>query len=170
METESEVARLRQQQAALERDLDHQHGVDDRLKKENNELERRLDAETRRNNDLAQQIADIDLQIHSKEDYIYGLRQDAENLRLQGAHLNESNAQSFAEIEAMNNHIRVLQRQNEDLSKELDCFVEANEAIRMRLDRRNRVEGIRTKNDVQLQSSLMNLQNAKSPMRQSVQI
>lgn len=47
----------------------------------------------------------------------------------------------------MSNHIRVLQRQNEELSRELDVFVEANEAIRNRLDRRSRVEGLRNKNE-----------------------
>jgi hypothetical protein len=44
----------------------------------------------------------------------------------------------------------VLQLQNEDLTKELDQFVEANEAIRMRLDRKNRVQEIRQKNERQL--------------------
>ena len=78
------------------------------------------------------------------------LRQEAESLRLQGAHLHETNQQLQAEIDALKNHIRVLQRQNEDLTKELDQFVEANEAIRNRLDRRSRVEQIRVKNDMQL--------------------
>ena len=44
--------------------------------------------------------------------------------------------------------------QNEDLTKELDQFVEANEAIRMRLDRKNRVQEIRQKNELQLQKSI----------------
>jgi DNA-directed RNA polymerase specialized sigma54-like protein len=64
--------------------------------------------------------------------------------------MTESAAAAQAEIDALKNHIRVLQRQNEDLTKELDQFVEANEAIRNRLDRRSRVEQIRVKNDMQL--------------------
>jgi len=48
----------------------------------------------------------------------------------------------------------VLGSQNEDLTKELDHFVEANEAIRMRLDRKNRVFDLRSKNEQQLQKSL----------------
>ena len=82
------------------------------------------------------------------------MRQDAETFRLQGVHLHEANSQLQAEIEALKSHIRVLQRQNEDLTKELDTFVEANEQIRTRLDRRSRVESIRHKNDAQLQNSL----------------
>lgn len=110
-------------------------------------------------------MADTDAQIRSREDYIYALRQDAEGLRIQGAHLLEGNQQAQAEVEALNNHIRVLQRQNEELSKELDVFVEANEAIRQRLDRRNRVEGLRSKNEVQLANSLRTLGDMRSPPR-----
>jgi hypothetical protein len=37
--------------------------------------------------------------------------------------------------------------QNEELTKELDQFVQANEAIRMRLDRKARVQEIRARKD-----------------------
>ena len=47
------------------------------------------------------------------------------------------------EIDGLNNHIRIITQQNEDLSKELNEFVEANEAIRMRLDRKARIAEIR---------------------------
>ncbi len=79
--------------------------------------------------------------------------------------MHEANSQLTAEIEALKSHIRVLQRQNEDLTKELDTFVEANEAIRTRLDRRSRVESIRHKNDAQLQNSLRQVYEARSPVR-----
>lgn len=111
-------------------------------------------------------VAELDTQIRTREDYIYALRQDAEALRLQGGHLHETNLQSQAEIEALANHIRVLQRQNEDLSRELDVFVEANEAIRNRLDRRSRVEGLRHKNENELATSLRTLHEMRSPVRE----
>ena len=60
----------------------------------------------------------------------------------------------------------MLQRQNEDLSRELDVFVEANEAIRNRLDRRSRVEGLRHKNEAQLATSLRTLNEVRSPPRE----
>lgn len=92
----------------MERELEHQKSVDERLRSENNDLERRLESENHRNNELSNQIADLDNQIRKREEHIFILRQDAENLRLQGAHLNENNAQLQAEIEAMKNHMRVL--------------------------------------------------------------
>jgi regulator of replication initiation timing len=66
----------------------------------------------------------------------------------------------------LNNHIRVLNNQNDDLTKELDHFVEANEAIRQRLDRKNRVLDLRHQNETQLQKSLAFVQEAKSPARE----
>jgi cell division protein FtsB len=53
-------------------------------------------------------VADLDLQIRQREDFIQVLRQEAESLRLQGAHLHETNQQLSAEIDALKNHIRVL--------------------------------------------------------------
>jgi len=41
----------------------------------------------------------------------------------------------------------VITIQNEELTRELDQFVQANEAIRMRLDRKARVQEIRARND-----------------------
>lgn len=67
------------------------------------------------------------------------LRKELDSARYNNSSLLDSNANLQAEIDVLSNHIRVLQLQNEDLTKELDQFVEANEAIRMRLDRKNRV-------------------------------
>ena len=69
----------------------------------------------------------------------------------------------------MNNHIRVITVQNEELTKELDQFVQANEAIRMRLDRKARVQEIRARNDQQLAHSIGVVHDvSKSPIRQVV--
>lgn len=82
------------------------------------------------------------------------MRKEHEGARYSNAALLDNNSGLQAEIDALNNHIRVLGAQNDDLTKELDQFVEANEAIRMRLDRKNRVLDLRSKNEQQLQKSL----------------
>ena len=164
-DAECELSRLKSQQAIMEHDLEHLRQTEARLRSENQELERRFEGETRKNNELTTGVTDLETQIRRLEDAIHLLRQEAENLRQQLAHLSDLNSQLQAEIDALGNHIRVLQRQNQDLSNELDDFVNANEAIRTRLDRRNRVEGLRSKNEAQLQSSLKTIQDAKSPLR-----
>lgn len=94
------------------------------------------------------------------------MRKELEGARYSNSALLDNNSNLQVEIDALNNHIRVLGAQNEELTKELDQFVEANEAIRMRLDRRNRVMDLRCKNEQQLQKSLAHVQDAKSPVRQ----
>lgn len=71
------------------------------------------------------------------------LRKELDGARYSNSALTDSNGALQVEIDALNNHIRVLNNQNEDLTKELDHFVEANEAIRQRLDRKNRVLDLR---------------------------
>lgn len=94
-----------------------------------------------------------------------GLRKELDGARYSNQALLDNNSQFQVEIDALNNHIRVLNTQNEDLTKELDSFVEANEAIRQRLDRRNRVMDLRSKNENQLQKSMAHVVEARSPAR-----
>lgn len=75
------------------------------------------------------------------------LRRELEGARYSNSSLLDANSNLQAEIDALNSHIRVLQGQNEDLTRELDEFVNANEAIRSRLDRKNRVLDLRSKNE-----------------------
>jgi regulator of replication initiation timing len=58
------------------------------------------------------------------------MRKELEGARYSNSALLDNNSNLQVEIDALNNHIRVLGAQNEDLTKELDQFVEANEAIR----------------------------------------
>ncbi len=82
-----------------------------------------------------------------REDQIMSMRKELEGARYSNSALLDNNSNLQVEIDALNNHIRVLSAQNEDLTKELDQFVEANEAIRMRLDRKNRVQDLRRMNE-----------------------
>jgi regulator of replication initiation timing len=75
------------------------------------------------------------------------MRKELDGARYSNSALLDNNSNLQVEIDALNNHIRVLSAQNEDLTKELDQFVEANEAIRMRLDRKNRVLELRNRNE-----------------------
>ena len=93
------------------------------------------------------------------------MRKDLEGARYSNSALLDNNSNLQVEIDALNNHIRVLSLQNEDLTKELDQFVEANEAIRMRLDRKNRVMELRNRNEQQLQKSIAVVQDTRSPQR-----
>jgi len=50
----------------------------------------------------------------------------------------------------LNQHISIITQQNEELTRELDSFVKANEEIRMRLDRKARVTEVMAANEAQI--------------------
>ena len=93
------------------------------------------------------------------------MRKELEGARYSNSALLDNNSNLQVEIDSLNNHIRVITHQNEELTKELDQFVQANEAIRQRLDRKARVLEIRQRNDQQLAYSMNQVHESKSPIR-----
>lgn len=93
------------------------------------------------------------------------MRKELEGARYSNSALLDNNSNLQVEIDSLNNHIRVITHQNEELTKELDQFVQANEAIRQRLDRKARVQEIRARNDQQLGYSMKNVTQSRSPIR-----
>ncbi len=118
-------------------------------------MQRRIEQETLRLSEITSGVKELEIKIRLREEQILQMRKELEGARYSNSTLLDNNSNLQAEIDAVNNHIRVLQVNNEDLTKELDQFVEANEVIRQRLDRRNRVVELRNKNEVQIQKSLV---------------
>lgn len=69
-----------------------------------------------------------------------------------------------AETDALQHHCNVLAGQNVELNTELERFVNTDEQIRMTLNRRDRVETLRNKTDVEVRASQYNLERS-SPRR-----
>ena len=130
------------------------------------ELQRRIEQESLRLSEITGGVKDLEIKIRLREEQILSMRKELEGARYSNSTLLDNNSNLQAEIDALNNHIRVLQINNEDLTQELDEFVQANELIRQRLDRRTRVVELRNKNEVQIQKSLVYVQEARSPPRQ----
>jgi peptidoglycan hydrolase CwlO-like protein len=94
------------------------------------------------------------------------MRRELEQSKHNNGVLLESNANLQVEIDSMNNHIRVVSHQNDELTREIDQFVHANEMIRQKLDRKPRVDEIRHRNDQELMKSQNYvLQKSCSPTR-----
>ena len=55
----------------------------------------------------------------------------------------DRNDEFKAELDALTHHVNLLDSQNRDLNRELEKFVETDEEIRARLNRRDRVVGLR---------------------------
>lgn len=138
---------LKNQLSSFVNELQHLKQLEQRYKDENADLHKRTDQESNQNLELVAQLKDIEIKIRSKEDQIMYLKRELEGAKYSNASLIESNANLQVEIDSMNNHIRVVSHQNDQLTREIDQFVTANEKIREKLDRKSRVVELRHKND-----------------------
>ena len=146
-------------------ELNHLKSLEQRYKDENNDLQRRIDQEGCQNVELSGSIKELEVKIRQKEDQLMYMRKELEGARYSNSALLENNANLQVEIDSMNNHIRVVSHQNDELTREIDQFVQANEVIRSRLDRKQRVTELRQKNDYNLQQSISKISKSKSPAR-----
>ena len=89
--------------------MEHLRSLDERYRSENADIQRRIDQESIRNAELTRLIQDNDTKIRVREDTIMQLRKELENNRYNNSALLDQNATLQAEIDALNNHIRVLQ-------------------------------------------------------------
>lgn len=133
------MASLKTQLASFVNELHHLKALEQRYKDENADLLKKTEQESNANLELVAQLKEIEVKIRAKEDQIMYLRRELEGSKYSNAALIESNANMQVEIDSMNNHIRVVSHQNDQLTREIDQFVSANEKIREKLDRKNRV-------------------------------
>lgn len=68
----------------------------------------------------------------------------------------------LSEKEALERHSRILLGQNDDLTKELERFVNTDEALRQQLDRRQRVYGMQERNTREIGYSAAKVGEARS--------
>lgn len=144
---EGEIIQLKNQVVSFQNELNHLKSLEEKYRNENGDLQKRIDSESQRNIEMSANIKDLEMKIRTKEDQIMFMRKELEGARFSNSALLDNNSNLQVEIDSLNNHIRVITHQNEELTKELDQFVQANEAIRQRLDRKARVQEIRMRND-----------------------
>ena len=167
IDCEGEIIQLKNQVVSFQNELNHLKSLEEKYRNENSDLQRRIDQESARNIELTAAIKDLEAKIRAKEDQIMFMRKELEGARYSNSALLDNNSNLQVEIDSLNNHIKVISHQNDELTKELDQFVQANEAIRQRLDRKARVHEIRARNDQQLAQSYGYVQESKSPLRKS---
>ena len=81
--------------------------------------------------------------------------------------INESNDRQN-EIDALTKHINVLTSNNYSLSSELQVFLQTDEVVKTKLDRRQTVDEIRNKVDTAIRRSQNEVEQRRSPERPSV--
>jgi FtsZ-binding cell division protein ZapB len=72
------------------------------------ELQRRIEVEGSKNVEISTTIKDLEAKIRIREDTIVSLRKEMEGARYSNSALLDNNANLQQELEALNQHIRVL--------------------------------------------------------------
>lgn len=75
------------------------------------------------------------------------MKKDIENQTYTNTNMRNDLNDYLAEKEALDRHSRILLGQNDDLTKELERFVNTDEVLRQQLDRRGRVYDMQARNN-----------------------
>ena len=161
-DNEREIGRLR--------DLNSQQSVEivalrrdcDRVAADCYDLRKNIESTECRNVDLSGKIRSMDIQIKEKEDNLFGVRKDIDNQQYTNTNMRSDLNDYLAEKEALDRHSRILLGQNDDLTKELERFVNTDEVLRQQLDRRQRVMQMQDRNHKELGYSNAKVTDARS--------
>jgi chromosome segregation ATPase len=153
--TADDNARLGADNGLLRSDIDRQTA-------DNYELRKQLEYTESKNADMAGQARNMDARLRDREDQVYGVKKDLEGSRTENQRMRGNNIDNLQEKEALEKHAAVLNDQNNGLNRELDKFIETDEMVRSQLDRRGRVQGMRSTNDYTLQKSYAHIEEARS--------
>ena len=168
-DTESEISRIK--------DLNSQQVVEisalrkdvDRVATDCYDIRKHVEATEARNVDLGAQIRSLDINIKEREDGLYACRKDIENQAYTNSNLRQDLSDLTVEKDAIERHSRILLGQNDDLTKELERFVNTDEVLRQQLDRRGRVYTMQERNNQEIGMSTSKIYEARqrSPLRES---
>ncbi len=120
--------------------------------------------ELAKNRELQGGLYDLESKIRQKDDGIALTRKDLDDVKFSNTSMLDRNGDLRGEIDALQNHIGVLEGQNRDLNHEMEAFVNTDEQIRQTLNRKDRVNNLRSKVDYELKKSLGDLERS-SPRR-----
>ena len=120
---------------------------------EKSELVRRSENELARNRDFSANLYDLEAKGRAAEDNLNANKREQDELRFATQSMQANNADMRQEVDALQHHCNVLAGQNVELNTELERFVNTDEQIRATLNRRDRVETLRTKTEVEVRQS-----------------
>lgn len=112
------------------------------------------DQEFFRGKELCNIENDRRINLKMKEDEVSALKGEIEHFKHINGKLIEEQYEFKSETEALKRHVALLNQQNFELSTELEKFIETDETIRRTLNRKSKVEEIRTKVDEAIMRSL----------------
>lgn len=127
---EREIARLKDLNGASTVECSALRKDVDRVSTDCYDLRKHLEGQEMRNQDLTNQIRSHDIGIKEKEEGLYLCKKDIEALTMTNGGMRGDLNDQMVEKDALERHSRVLLGQNDDLTKELERFVNTDEVLR----------------------------------------
>lgn len=153
-----EVRKAREENEMLQRLLDKY--------REDTEFQKRLrDAEAARKVELQLDKRRLQSEALSKDIEARSTRKELDQVRSSHEDLLEHKQQLGDELSVLRQHAELLEVQNKSLNNELERFVDTDAKVCRELDRRPVVSCLQSKNNAQLQQSLMKVRESTSPKR-----
>jgi chromosome segregation ATPase len=121
--------------------------------------------EYNRSHKLTTQLQNLEAEYYVLEVDERGFNTDLEAINYSNQALMDRNADLKVEYEALQKHSTLLTQQNKDLQRELDSFVETDDIVRRNLDRKEKVNAIRTSVNTALNQSNIMVQQARTPTK-----
>eukprot|EP00831_Metopus_contortus_P001478 TRINITY_DN1052_c0_g1_i1.p1 TRINITY_DN1052_c0_g1~~TRINITY_DN1052_c0_g1_i1.p1 ORF type:complete len:570 (-),score=136.84 TRINITY_DN1052_c0_g1_i1:11-1525(-) len=132
-------------------------------------VQRRLrNEETTKKLELSAEKKRVEREALMKDIETRAAQRELETAKSVQSSVTEDQIQLSQELSAVRDHADVLEHQNYQLHRELDQFADTNEKVRRELDRKDRVDYLRNKNDSEYQQSMSRVLTAspgKSPSK-----
>lgn len=102
----------------------------DRVSTDCYDLRKHIETTEARNVDLSGVVRSNDIALKDKDEHLYAVKRDIEGLTHTNANLRSDLNMQLQEKDAIDRHSRVLLGQNDDLTRELERFVNTDEVLR----------------------------------------
>ena len=153
-----DLRKSREEREILERMLDKY--------REDVDFQKRLrELESSKKYELQQEKKKLESEALSKDLEARSAKRELERIKDTHGSLIEDRMQMDEELNALRQHAEVLENQNSSLSNELDSIAYTGEKVRQELDRKPRVDYLKSKNNEELQRSIEKVRISTSPRR-----
>jgi hypothetical protein len=163
-----ETHQLNQTKAALQKldaEIQYFEQVNHKHMQSQNQLTKLNDQEFFRGKELCNIENDRRINLKLREEEVSALKGEIEHFKHINGKLVEEQYEFKGEVEALKRHVSLLNQQNFELSSELEKFIETDDTVRRTLNRKGKVEEIRTKVDEAIMRSMYEVQQRRSPER-----
>jgi chromosome segregation ATPase len=141
---QTDISKLKSMIHSLDIEINEYEQSNGRLIEEQKMKLQRNSEEYNRAHDLTNQLQSMEAEYYALEVDERGFNTDLEAVNYSNQALMDRNIELKAEFEALQKHSALLTQQNKDLQKELDSFVETDDIVRRNLDRKEKVNAIRS--------------------------